>query len=314
MITIDDVALVVLSLIAVSVSLAYNWRLFLRKYAISIPVIAVIFFVYHSFLVFPIFVLSLISASMLYSLQFYLPFAVDFGLILYFLVAYGKTYSATPIDITISLATILVMLEDKRIRDFSHNNDQSRGISKEREINRDYVQIGIGIIVLIFVLSLGLHNSAWLLTVAVLALYLLGNYFSNNGTNYLGNFLNSLERESTPLGIGAIWLAAGLLLAVGIVGNLEVLAIIIFILMVGDSLATIIGSSVRSPKLPYNRRKSVAGLLANFIPAAIFAFFLLGYAGIVFAAVGSVVESAARYPLDDNYMIPLVLAVMSFFI
>ena len=126
MITIDDVALVVLSLIAVSVSLAYNWRLFLRKYAISIPVIAVIFFVYHSFLVFPIFVLSLISASMLYSLQFYLPFAVDFGLILYFLVAYGKTYSATPIDITISLATILVMLEDKRIRDFSHNNYQSR--------------------------------------------------------------------------------------------------------------------------------------------------------------------------------------------
>jgi dolichol kinase len=314
LITIDDVALVVLSLIAVSVSLAYNWRLFLRKYAISIPVIAVIFFLYHSFLVFPIFVLSLISASMLYSLQFYLPFAVDFGLILYFLVAYGKTHSATPIDVTISLATILVMLEDKRIRDFSHNNDQSRGISKEREINRDYVQIGIGIIVLIFVLSLGLHDSAWLLTVAVLALYLLGNYFSNNGTNYLGNFLNSLERESTPLGIGAIWLAAGLLLAVGIVGNLEVLAIIIFILMVGDSLATIIGSSVRSPKLPYNRRKSVAGLLANFIPAAIFAFFLLGYAGIVFAAVGSVVESASRYPLDDNYMIPLVLAVTSFFI
>ncbi|MCL4444610.1 MAG: SEC59/DGK1/VTE5 family protein, partial [Candidatus Thermoplasmatota archaeon] len=232
----------------------------------------------------------------------------------YFLVTYGKTYSATPIDITISLATILVMLEDKRIRDFSHNNDQSRGISKEREINRDYVQIGIGIIVLIFVLSLGLHDSAWLLTVAVLALYLLGNYFSNNGSNYLGNFLNSLERESTPLGIGAIWLAAGLLLAVGIVRNLEVLAIIIFILMVGDSLATIIGSSVRSPKLPYNRRKSVAGLLANFIPAAVFAFFLLGYAGIAFAAIGSVVESAARYPLDDNYMIPLVLAVMSFFI
>jgi dolichol kinase len=314
LITIDDVALVVLSLIAVSVSLAYNWRLFLRKYAISVPVIAVIFFVYHSFLVFPIFVLSLISASLIYSLQFYLPFAVDFGLILYFLVTYGKTYSATPIDITISLATILVMLEDKRIRDFSHNNDQSRGISKEREINRDYVQIGIGIIVLIFVLSLGLHDSAWLLTVAVLALYLLGNYFSNNGSNYLGNFLNSLERESTPLGIGAIWLAAGLLLAVGIVRNLEVLAIIIFILMVGDSLATIIGSSVRSPKLPYNRRKSVAGLLANFIPAAVFAFFLLGYAGIAFAAIGSVVESAARYPLDDNYMIPLVLAVMSFFI
>jgi dolichol kinase len=314
LITIADVALVVLSLIAVTVSLAYNWKLFLRKYALSIPVIAVIFFVYHSFLVFPIFVLSLISASMLYSLQFYLPFAADFGLILYFLAVYGKTSSATPIDITISLATILVMLEDKRIRDFSHSNDQSRGISKEREINRDYVQIGIGIIVLVFVLSLGLHNSAWILTVAVLALYLLGNYFSNNGTNYLGNFLNSLERESTPLGIGAIWLAAGLLLAVGIVRNLEVLAIIIFILMVGDSLATIIGSSVRSPKLPYNRRKSVAGLLANFIPAAVFAFVLLGYAGIVFAAVGSVVESAARYPLDDNYMIPLVLAAMSFFI
>ena len=314
MITIADVALVVLSLIAVTVSLAYNWKLFLRKYALSIPVIAVIFFVYHSFLVFPIFVLSLISASMLYSLQLYLPFAADFGLILYFLAVYGKTSSATPIDITISLATILVMLEDKRIRDFSHNNDQSRGISKKREINRDYVQIGIGIIVLVFVLSLGLHNSAWILTVAVLALYLLGNYFSNNGTNYLGNFLNSLERESTPLGIGAIWLAAGLLLAVGIVRNLEVLAIIIFILMVGDSLATIIGSSVRSPKLPYNRRKSVAGLLADFVPAAVFAFVLLGYAGIVFAAVGSVVESAARYPLDDNYMIPLVLAAMSFFI
>ncbi|MHB1708848.1 MAG: diacylglycerol/polyprenol kinase family protein [Thermoplasmataceae archaeon] len=314
MITIADVALVVLSLIAVTVSLAYNWRLFLKKYAISVPVIAVIFFVYHSFLVFPVFVLSLISASMLYSLQFYLPFAVDFGLIMYFLVVHGKTYSATPIDVTISIATILVMLEDKRIRDFSHNNDQSRGISKEREINRDYVQIGIGIIVLIFVLSLGLHDSAWILTVAVLALYLLGNYFSNNGSNYFGNFLNSLERESTPLGIGAIWLAAGLLLAIGIVGNLQVLAIIIFILMVGDSLATIIGSSVRSPKLPYNRRKSVAGLLADFIPAAIFAFVLLGYTGIVFAAVGSVVESAARYPLDDNYMIPLVLAATSFFL
>ncbi len=314
MITLTDIALVVLSLIAVGVSLAYDPKLFMRKYAFSVPVLAVIFIVYHSFIIFPVFVLSIISVSMLYSLQFYLPFALDFAVVLYVLFSQGKTYSASPIDISISLATILVMLEDKRIKDFSHNNDRSRGISKEREINRDYVQIGIGIIVLVLVLSLGIHDSSWLLTIAVLSLYLLGNYFSNNGTTYLGSFLNSLERESTPLGIGAIWLAAGLLLAVGIVKNLDILSIIIFILMVGDSLATIIGSSVASPKLPYNRRKSVAGLLADFIPAAIFAFVIFGYAGIAFAAAGSVVESAARYPLDDNYMIPLVLVAMSFFV
>lgn len=309
-----DLVLIAITGVSVGASLIYNYKLFWKKYVISIPLLVIIYIVYKSIIVIPVFVLSVISATALYSLQFYLPFALDFSIIFYFFIVGGKTYGASAVDVSVSIGTILVMLEDKRIRDYSHNNDMSRGISREREINRDYVQIGIGILVLGFIFALGFHDASWLLTISAMLLFVLGNYFSNNGTTYLGNFLNSLERQSTPLGIGAMWLAAGLLLAIGIVQDTRVLAIIIFILMVGDSLATIVGSTVKSPKLPYNRRKSVAGLLADFIPAAVFGYFILGYVGVALAAVGSLVESAARYPLDDNYMIPLALAAISFFI
>ncbi|MEM0155086.1 MAG: dolichol kinase [Thermoplasmataceae archaeon] len=311
MIGLTNIILISITAASIAGSLAYRFKLFWKKYAISIPLLILLYYFFPTILVFPVFVLSLISTTALYSMQFYLPFFADFAIIFYFFWVGGKTYSSSAIDVAVSLSVILVMMEDRRLRDHSHNNDVSRGKSKEKEVNRDYVQIGIGVIALFILLSFKFHDSSWIFTFSALLLYLLGNYFSNDGTTYLGNFLNSLERPSTPLGIGAMWLAAGLLLAVGIVGNVKVLALILFILMIGDSLATIIGSNIKSPKLPYNKRKSIAGLLADFLPAAIFGFIILGYWGVAFAAIGSIVESAARYPFDDNYMIPLVLAALS---
>jgi dolichol kinase len=163
--------------------------------------------------------------------------------------------------------------------------------------------------VLIFIA--GLQSSREIITVTILILYAVGNYYSVNRRGFLGNFLGSLERDNTPLGIGAIWFAAGVLFAYAIIHNIHILLVVTFILMVGDSVATIVGTRVKTFPLFYNPRKSFGGLMAMFVVSAIFGFLIIGPAAILYAGVGAFVESIAKYPFDDNYLIPLILAAMS---
>jgi dolichol kinase len=309
-----DLSLITIATIAVTASIAYDPRTFLSKYIYSIPLILIIFFFTSSILVFPVYVLSLISAVYLYSKYFYIPFSVNILVVVFGGLIYNTSIAWIAVDIAVSVATIMTMLTDGRMKNFTFNNDSSRGKTRTIEISRDYLQTASGIMVMALIFIAGLRNSREIITVAILVLYAVGNYYSINRGGFLGNFLGSFERDNTPLGIGAIWFAAGVLFAYAIIHNMEILLVVTFILMVGDSVATIVGTRVRSFPLFYNRRKSFAGLMGMFVVSAIFGYFIIGPIAILYAGVGAFVESIAKYPFDDNYLIPLILAGMSVFV
>lgn len=91
------------------------------------------------------------------------------------------------------------------------------------------------------------------------------------------------------------------------------------ILAAGDGMATLIGTTVRSPRLPWNHDKSVAGLAAFVTAGALAAVGLLTWtsgaslsasvivAGIVAATVAGFVETVP-ITLDDNLTVPLAAA------
>jgi uncharacterized protein (TIGR00297 family) len=95
------------------------------------------------------------------------------------------------------------------------------------------------------------------------------------------------------------------------------------ILAAGDGLATLVGAHVRSPKLPWNRDKSVAGLLAGAIGAAAAGVFLMHwtslgmtappplwflYAAPIAAAVAAAFVETVPIRLNDNISVPFTAA------
>src|SRR4029077_12961411 len=95
------------------------------------------------------------------------------------------------------------------------------------------------------------------------------------------------------------------------------------ILAAGDGLATLVGAHVRSPKLPWNREKSVAGLAAGAIGAAAAGVFLacwtsLGmsapppkwfiYTAPLVAAIAAAFVETVPIRLNDNISVPFIAA------
>lgn len=284
---------------------------FVRLYLYSIPILAVIFFFTHSLIIFPIYLLSLVSAAYMYTQTFFSPFLADVSVVLFAGYEFRSDLMWIAVDVSLSTAIILTMIFDKRLHSFTHTNDSVRGKAKKKEIYRDYMQSFVGVVILVVLYLEAVENTRIIITLSVLILYAAGNYFYLHRKNIIGDFLWSFERENTPLGIGSIWFAAGILLAFAIINSLDVMYIVLFVLVIGDSAATIVGVNIKTKPLFYNKRKSIGGFLALFLLSAAFGYFVIGYLGILYAFVGAIVESATQYPLDDNYIIPLALTALS---
>lgn len=95
------------------------------------------------------------------------------------------------------------------------------------------------------------------------------------------------------------------------------------ILAAGDGLATLVGAHVRSPKLPWNRQKSVAGLAAGAIGAAAAGVFLARWTSLgmsapppawfmsaapIAAAVAAAFVETVPIRLNDNISVPFTAA------
>ncbi len=300
---------ILVSLIVVIVSLKLDFRDFRNKYLISIPFMVLIY-VFTGFpLVFPLYIFSLVSGTYLYSRKFYFPFVFLFLCVAYMFIFRFPYITWRAADISISLAMAVVMLTDAREKQYVKQNDTSRGFDNKVERKRDYIQIVAGLIVIFLIYYFGADVSRVMITVSSLILYFIGNFFSLHPDLALGKFLYSMERKNTKLGIGALWFASGILMAYSFHENIYFLMVIVFVISVGDSVATIVGTSVKSPKLIFNRKKSVAGTAALFTVSAVFSVLLLGYMGIFYAAIASFIEGVSTYPFDDNLTVPFFLSV-----
>lgn len=310
MLSLLDYLWISIAALAVIITMIEERERFQRLYLYSIPVVVLIFLFTRDFLIFPVYILSVISASYMYSQTFFTPYVAEVAIILFAGHQFQSSAVWIAVDISVSTAIILTMMFDKRLKSYTHNNDTGRGKTKKKEIYRDYLQSAIGVAIIVVLFIEGVRDSRIIITLSVLGLYASGNYFYMH-KNIIGDFLWTFERENTPLGIGSIWFAAGILLAYSIINSIHVLYIVLFVLVIGDSAATIVGVNIRTRKLFYNRRKSIGGFMALFLLSAVFGYFVLGYIGILYALVGAIVESATQYPLDDNYIIPLALTALS---
>lgn len=176
------------------------------------------------------------------------------------------------------------------------------------EIPRQLVHIGVGAI------ALSLRFLTWHQAAAMAVAAILFNLFV---------LPRLTDRVFRPGDRDRLWTTGIVLYPLAVLGvilffreRLDLAAAAWGILAAGDGMATLVGTTVRSPRLPWNHQKSVAGLLAFVIAGAIAAIGLLAWtnvgslsvsivlAGILAAAVAGFVESVP-ITLDDNLTVPL---------
>jgi dolichol kinase len=288
--------------------LTKNRESFLIKILVSIPIMAGMVYFSGSFYILPIYIFSLMVSTYLYTVFFYFPFAVDFVLIV--TAIYGNFVPVRYVFAAISISILLSMFLDKNMKKYDLMNNEQKGKDIKRETYRDYFQISTGVItILIFFLD-GIRGRM-LILLAVLIIYLAGNILYLNNKNRVADLVYRMEREDTKLGLGSMYLAAGFLLVLAFTRSLDLIYIAAFMIMIGDSLATILGMKIHSKKLFYNRKKSIAGFLAMLIPSFVFGiFFYVYFYSAIYALGGTFAESISNKIADDNITIPVSIVVL----
>jgi len=180
---------------------------------------------------------------------------------------------------------------------------------KKVETNRDIAQILFGAIILLLFYSIKTSYAEFIIIMLILLGYLTVNYGAANLNTKVAKSLKNLERSYTKFGQGAAWLAIGALATIGFVQDARYIVIIFFAIFIGDALATIIGIRFGKHKLPYNKKKSLAGALAYFLSVSLLPYLLYGPLAILLAALATVVETLP-IKLDDNFSVPAVLIIV----
>ncbi len=180
-----------------------------------------------------------------------------------------------------------------------------RNGSKMLEARRDVLQLSAGAFFILLFYLVRADISGMVLILTILLGVILINYARLYRRNGLSRLIYSLERKKTTLGNGALWLAMGSLVAASFL-NPPSMIIIFAAMFIGDSLATIIGMAVRSPRLPYNRSKSIGGTFAYFLSTSLIAFPVVGPVSFLVGLVAAVIESIP-WGLDDNFAVSFII-------
>ena len=191
---------------------------------------------------------------------------------------------------------------------FVRKGSKQKNGRKSVEIRRDIIQIVLGAVVIAVFLALGRDYG----TYAVVALAMLGYIFNSTfilSDTFPGRIMRKLERKKAIMGEGALFMGAGSLLVLGLVGPISYIIFGLSAIFFADSAATIIGINAGRVKLPYNKDKSIAGSLAYFVVVSSIGFALVGAVGIAIGAVLTLVESI-NVSLDDNASTAMVFIVL----
>lgn len=197
---------------------------------------------------------------------------------------------------------------EARIYGFRGRKPQKNG-RRKLEIRRDVVQIALGIIVIAVFLAAG--RIYGILAVAGLALLgYLFNSASMQAENAVGRFARSFERERAVSGEGALFMAAGSMLILGLVAPVNYALFGLSAIFFADSAATIVGVVAGRRKLPHNMRKSFAGTLSYFVVLEAIGIPLIGLYAIPIGIALAVVESLP-IAFDDNASTSIAFVILS---
>ena len=261
---------------------------------------------------FAIIVLSTLSINALYSKK---AFLFIFILIFISILNGAYNFSVLPLlheTLSLGLGISISLLLSNSVRLMNLDNEKERGKKKKVEVERDVVQIGSGIIILIAIAYIPKVLLEGGLLLAILISIVFINTAAVEKNMRFSKAILRLERNNVQPGIGSLWFIAGLMILIALSYRWRVVEIGIFAMAIGDSLATIGGVNIKSKKLFYNKKKSIAGFLFMLIPTTIFAYVVLGPVYIVLAIAATVAESMSRYPVDDNISIPASVLAVNF--
>ncbi|MCL6089328.1 MAG: phosphatase PAP2 family protein [Candidatus Marsarchaeota archaeon] len=188
------------------------------------------------------------------------------------------------------------MAASARAPTFAHVSDH------HSELARKILQIIIGIALLALVMAAGVEPAIMLLFAVLAAGSLLFHLKARgHALPLIDSLLLRLERPGAAHGEGAMSMAAGLLMGLTLL-PLPLAQVSIILLSLSDSAAALAGRG-QTLRLPHHPQKSYLGSAA-FIAAALPAYFLAGWDGLLMVFIAAMLESLPS-GIDDNLLMPL---------
>jgi dolichol kinase len=183
---------------------------------------------------------------------------------------------------------------------------------KDREVTRDIIQIGLGIVLAGVVYYFAYSDALMIVFGLILLGYLGNNILANVRIGPIYKRAMDLERKNVSYGMGASYLAVSAALMLGFTHSAALLLFGIVVVFFADSAATIVGLSMRrASSLPYNKYKTYVGTLAFFLVVAVLGYFIpgIGIYSVPLALVLAFVESL-DISVDDNIRSGILVVIL----
>ena len=111
---------------------------------------------------------------------------------------------------------------------------------------------------------------------------------------------------------GVVWMLGGVLVTVALVEPVAIGAAALLYVVLGDTLASLVGIRVGGAHWPRSRKR-ISGSVACFTTCMFIGAVILlpdyGWYGVVVGAVAATALEAGIFPLDDNFTIPVGSAI-----
>ncbi|MFH1260726.1 MAG: hypothetical protein ABII39_02200 [Candidatus Micrarchaeota archaeon] len=177
---------------------------------------------------------------------------------------------------------------------------------KEFERQIFHLVLGIGVILSLLYFGRGFMIAA-VFTTIIIGTILINSRLIGIHIGFVKWFETRFERKNVMFpGWGSACYAAGVLIPLVTLTDVNQITAVILILALGDCMSGIIGRMGKN-KLPYNKKKTIEGTLA-FIIASLPAYYFVGIAAIPLAVLAGLAESV-DIQMDDNILVPLVCSV-----
>lgn len=184
-----------------------------------------------------------------------------------------------------------------------------------KERGRKIVHIFVGATVILLVLAFGQKQVMLGLLAALFAGLYLVNFRLRGYKDFFSEFfLKKYDRkEQLVPGQGALTLVAGALFVLAFASTTAAALGILAILSFGDGFASFVGRFGKTP-LPWNRKKTLEGLLAFVLVGAAFSFSFLGLTYAVAYSILLGLLETVDTDVDDNLLIPAAGILLNAFL
>ncbi len=177
-------------------------------------------------------------------------------------------------------------------------------MDKATEIRRQLVHMS-GVAILPFALLFGGKLIGGFSILLSFAVFFYSRFIAHK-TRRLRDFIDMFEREGNGYrGAFYFYFSSGLVL---LLYPLDIAALSIAVLAIGDSFATLVGIFGRH-KLFFNLDKTLEGSLACFFSSFLFCYILNPPLSLPAALIGTIIE-ALPIKIDDNLTIPILTGLI----